>query len=36
VPYFAKTLARPQLQGDQIGLIIAYWAIIFFGQVLEN
>jgi hypothetical protein len=23
-------------QGDQIGRISAYWAIVFFGQSLEN
>jgi hypothetical protein len=24
------------LQGDQIGRIFAYWAVIYFGQFLEN
>jgi hypothetical protein len=23
-------------QGDQIGRIFAYWAIVFFGQFIEN
>jgi hypothetical protein len=23
-------------QGDQIGRILAYWAIVFFGQSFEN
>jgi hypothetical protein len=29
-------ISKGPKQGDQIGRIIAHWAIVYFGQVFEN
>jgi hypothetical protein len=38
ISMYVHTGAAPvaQRQGDQIGLIFAQWAIVFFGQCFEN
>jgi hypothetical protein len=32
---FAHSCTQSQTQGDQIGRIFAYWAIVFFGHFLK-
>jgi hypothetical protein len=36
VSSISTSLSFPYRQGDQIGRIFAHWAILFFGQFIEN